>query len=207
MMPSRLRKSALLTRTNGIVAVALTMAMTSTSIGAGEASSGQGAGTSQETAVASPASTPGLDVCALLPEGRVKAVFGEEVTDTRKISEFENGLEISQCYFVLATPGNYINLRVVRKGEGDRARNPREVWQESFDATNLEKAAQSRRRPQPIKDLGDAAFWMGDAKTGALYILKGNSYVRIALGQSGGEAISSRIKKASELGREILKGL
>jgi len=45
-----------------------------------------------------------------------------------------------------------------------------------------------------VDGLGDEAFWMGDARAGILYVLKGRSYLRISLG--GADDQDTRLTKA-----------
>ncbi|MDQ2854882.1 MAG: hypothetical protein M3R68_01020, partial [Acidobacteriota bacterium] len=40
-------------------------------------------------------------------------------------------------------------------------------------------------RPQKIAGVGDEAFWTGNRVGGALYALKGNTYIRISVGGPG----------------------
>ncbi len=67
------------------------------------------------------------------------------------------------------------------------------------------EGARRKEPPEPIEGLGDEAFWAGNEKIGALYALKGNSYIRLSLG--GGDDKLTRIKKSKELAQIVLKRL
>ena len=48
-----------------------------------------------------------------------------------------------------------------------------------------------------MPNLGDAAFWRSDAKSGALYVLKGNIYLRVVTG--GNDDGETKIESAARL--------
>jgi hypothetical protein len=60
-------------------------------------------------------------------------------------------------------------------------------------------------RPQEIAGVGDEAFWTGNRVGGALYALKGNTYIRVSVGGPGDQA--TKIKKSKALAQIILKRL
>jgi len=53
--------------------------------------------------------------------------------------------------------------------------------------------------------LGDDAYWTGNRVGGALYALKGNTYIRISVGGPGNQ--EAKIKKTRTLAQIILKRL
>jgi len=61
------------------------------------------------------------------------------------------------------------------------------------------------RKPRPIDGLGEEAYWVGNPISGALYVLKGNSFLRISVG--GVREESARIEKSKALARAALKRL
>jgi hypothetical protein len=129
--------------------------------------------------------------------------MGEPVKDTKTERREEEGFVISQCLFLLPTLTNAVTLRLVQRGSGEDARDPRTTWQETFER-DLAKAEKRKKAPaQRVNDLGDEAFWLGGRATGGLYVLKGNRYFRLGL---GGEPNQERkIAKATKLARGILK--
>ena len=61
------------------------------------------------------------------------------------------------------------------------------------------------RPPKKIDGIGDASFWMTDFNGGALYVLKGNLFLRIRV--NGPESEESRIDKSRQLAAKALIGL
>jgi hypothetical protein len=160
-------------------------------------------------ATSSPANQPPgmpIDACSLLTSAEIQAVQGEAVKETKTDRKSEEGFTISQCYFMLPTFSNSINLRLVQRGSEPDGRNPRDVWKETF-ARDLENAVQKRKKgpPERVSNLGDEAFWMGGPTAGALYVLKDNHYIRIAVGGEANQPI--KIEKATRLAQLILPRL
>ena len=56
-----------------------------------------------------------------------------------------------------------------------------------------------------IDGLGEEAYWTGSPITGALYVLKGDAFLRISVGGEKDESV--RIKKAKTLAEKVLKRL
>lgn len=151
---------------------------------------------------AQPADQPIVDACALLTSEEIAAIQGEGVKETKQLRETAGGLAISQCHFALPTLVNSVNLRVVQRAAGPEARDPSEVWRETFAPDKLKTA---KHTPETVPGVGDAAFWMGQPKAPALYVLKGNAYVRIHIG--GTDDKDSKINKCSEMARKALSRL
>ena len=60
-------------------------------------------------------------------------------------------------------------------------------------------------RPRAITGIGEQAYWVGSPMVGALYVLKGNTFLRISVG--GVREESARIEKSVALARLALKRL
>jgi hypothetical protein len=59
--------------------------------------------------------------------------------------------------------------------------------------------------PLKIPHLGDEAFWCGNVVGGALYVLKGDAFIRIAIGGAGRQ--QTQINKTRALALRMLKHL
>jgi hypothetical protein len=59
--------------------------------------------------------------------------------------------------------------------------------------------------PQKISGVGDEAYWTASRVGGALYVLKGNTYLRISIGGSSDQA--SQTKKSKTLAQKALARL
>ncbi|MEP6742064.1 MAG: hypothetical protein ABJB61_06150 [bacterium] len=173
---------------------------------------------------------PKVDACAMLNGKEIEAVQGEAVKETKLSGQAGGGLQISQCFFTLPTFSNSISLLVAQKGDGADAKDPKEFWRETFQKgeardedrdrdrdrdkkdSNKEKKGERRGEeeeestpPLAVSGVGDDAFWVGSRVGGALYVLKGNAYVRISIGGSGDQ--SSKINKSKRLAKKAIARL
>jgi hypothetical protein len=151
-----------------------------------------------------------LDPCALLTTKDIESVQGEALKETKGSSQAAGGLLGEQCYFALPTLSNSISLSVTQIAEGPDARSPKQFWDETFHRG--EKAEKERgekeeeaRPPKKIDGVGDEAFWSGNRVGGALYVLKGDKFIRISVGGAGDEA--TKIAKSKKLAEMALKRL
>jgi hypothetical protein len=170
------------------------------------------------------------DACALLTSQEIRSVQGEPLKETKASGSAEKGFSISQCFFTLPTFNNSISLVVTQKGDGADGRDPKEFWEATFDKESEgqrererdKKSAKEREQenardksreeeeeeaapPQKIAGVGDEAFWTGSRVGGALYVLKGSTYLRVSVGGAGDQ--QSKINKSKALARLALKRL
>ncbi len=140
----------------------------------------------------------------MLTSEEVQAVLGESIKDVRRNEKIEGILTVTQCLFELPTMANTIVLTVTQKVGDPEARDPRDIWRETF-LTGQPNGPKGRRKvtpPTPIQGLGDGAFWTGRRAGGGLYVLKGNSYFRISVG--GREEPDAKIDKCKALAEKVL---
>jgi len=172
---------------------------------------------------------PKVDACALLNSKEIETVQSEAVKETKLSGQVGGGLQISQCFFTLPTFSNSISLLVAQKGDGADARDPKDFWRETFQKDSAEEKERERERdkknrdkdkkagarggeeeeestpPQKVAGVGDDAFWIGSRVGGALYVLKGNAYLRISIGGSGDQ--TNKIKKSKTLAQKAIARL
>lgn len=144
--------------------------------------------------------------CTLLTKEETQAVQGEPFKDTKASEHSAAGLVVSQCYFELPTPVNSIVLTVTSKAEGGR--DPIDSWREIFyrqESARKKEEGEEEKKPLKIEGLGDEAFWTGTRVGGALYVLKGNAYLRISVGGAGDQ--EQKIEKSKTLAADALKRL
>jgi hypothetical protein len=96
----------------------------------------------------------------------------------------------------------------MQKGDGSDARDPKEWWKQTFDrAHDKEKGREEEEgkaaAPQKIDAVGDEAFWIGNRVGGELYVLKGNSFIRISVGGAGDQ--TAKIDKSKKLAQAVLE--
>jgi hypothetical protein len=148
----------------------------------------------------------GAFVCALLTKEETEAVQGEPFKATKPSQRSTMGLTFAQCYFELPTTVNSIVVTVTQKAAGADGRDPKLSWQEIFHKErSSEKKEEEGAKPEKIEGVGDEAFWTGTRVGGALYVLIGNSYLRISIG--GGADRTEKIEKSKALAQSVLKRL
>ena len=160
-----------------------------------------------------------IDPCSLLTSADVAAVQGEPVEQTKPSNQPGTGLLMLQCLFRTTTPTKSVSLAVAAPS----AMSPRAFWRKQFhpgkdtaiekDSAGAEKKSVAERkeqeeestRPRAIAGLGEEAYWVGGPIAGALYVLKGNTFLRISVGGIREEPV--RIEKSKALARAALKRL
>ena len=168
------------------------------------------AATTVATSTSSPAAAPDSFACSLLTKEDIQAVQGEAFEGTKPLPGVAAGFAVSQCYFQLPTPVNSVVLTVTRKGQGANAKDPRESWREIFYRENAREKKEKEeegegKEPERVEGVGDEAFWTGNRVGGALYVLKGDCYIRISVGGAGDQA--AKMEKSKTLALAALKRL
>jgi hypothetical protein len=175
------------------------------------------------TAASAESSKGKLNPCSLLTSDEIKAVQGEALKETKPSSRSDGGFIISQCFYTLPTFTNSISLLVAQRGDSAGARDPKDFWRETFSHAqefekdrerdkDKDKTAKGREEegdkaspPEKVQAVGDDAYWTGNRVGGALYALKGNTYIRVSVGGAGDQA--TKIKKSKALAQSIVKRL
>lgn len=165
---------------------------------------------STSTPSASQGSANAIDACSLLTSKEIESIQGAPLKETRPSANSQGGLTVSQCYFLLPIAAESIALTVTQRANGSDARDPKQLWEETFhhDDEKAEAGRDEKRKsppPEKIADLGDEAFWTPTAFGGALYALKGNIYIRISVGGTGDQA--AKMQKSKALAEIMLKRL
>jgi len=150
------------------------------------------------------------DVCSVITSAEIEAVQGERVSHTKSSGQ--------QCFYTVVPFARSVSLELARsEPRGPAAEGPRDRWNDMFHPETRAKDGEGPEgragketeaesgRPIPVKDLGDEAFWNGNAITGGLYVLKGDAWIRISLG--GPEDSSVKIERASRLARKAMPRL
>lgn len=150
-----------------------------------------------------------VDACALLTSKEIESAQGEAVKETKLSGQAANGFSISQCFFTLPTFTNSVSLFVAQKGEGAGARHPKDFWRQTFHEPKRGKEEEEKEEesapPKKVKGIGDEAFWTGSRIGGALYVLKGDAYVRVSVGGPSDQA--TKMKRSKALAHKALARL
>ena len=97
-----------------------------------------------------------------------------------------------------------------REREREREKKDRDKDKKDFDKDKKargrgEEEEEEGTPPQKVSGVGDDAYWTGSRVGGALYVLKGNAYLRISIGGSGDQ--TSRINKSKTLAQKAIARL
>ena len=127
------------------------------------------------------ASSTAADACALLTSAEVEAVLGGSVKERKPGgTQAAGALLTSQCVFGTSSARS-VSLMVARaNAAGGSTLTPREYWRQQFHPTGPEKERDTRARP--IAGVGEEAYWTGNGFAGALYVLCGDTFLRISVG-------------------------
>lgn len=157
------------------------------------------------------------DPCKLLSNADIQGVQGEPAQEAKPSTQPAGGLMMAQCLFRTSNPSKSISVAIASAG----SISPRAFWQKQFGSSqaaseeNAEKKAAVSRgekkgeedeestRPRSIAGVGEQAYWVGSPLVGALYVLKGDTFLRISVG--GIREESARIEKSKALARVALK--
>jgi hypothetical protein len=129
-------------------------------------------------------------------------------------TDHERGLLLSQCYLNTGTSRS-VSIAVAGNAQsGGETITPRAFWRDQFHARDehaskrtgeqREAARKGEKREQegetearPIAGVGDEAFWSGTRVAGALYVLRGNTFIRVSVGGVSDE--KERVEKSRQL--------
>jgi hypothetical protein len=167
-----------------------------------------------------------IEACSLLTKEEVGAVQATTISDT-KSSEGSDGVYlIAQCYYAATGPNLSVSLAVTQPDpKNPAALSPREHWKQTFGRFDNEKEAEIKEEeqrnekkergheeeeekatpPKKIEGIGEEAFWAGNRVGGALYVLKGDVFIRISVGGPGDE--QSKLEKSKQLAQKALSRL
>jgi hypothetical protein len=162
------------------------------------------------------------DMCALITSTEIEAIQGERVKDARPNIQSSDGILFSQCLFQTETAAKSVSVALAMPNPaGPPALTPRRFWQRHFHPHGVEEeespagghAAKEAspdgemqgRQPRLIGGLGEEAYWVGNPILGTLYVLQGDSFLRISVGGVRDESV--RIERSKALARAVVKRL
>jgi hypothetical protein len=155
------------------------------------------------------------DACALVADADVRAVLGVTVKERRPGTQEARGLLLTQCYLGTGTSQSVSIAVAGQTKSGNKLVTPRAFWRDQFHARvedagdrrsdhhdaaengGADRAQDVETAARPIAGVGDEAFWSGSRVAGALYALRGNTFIRVSVGGIGDEA--DRIEKSRRL--------
>ena len=163
---------------------------------------------------------PKIAACTLITTDEVGAIQGATITDAKTSEGPSGGLIMSQCYYSSKEPNMAVSLAVLqpnlRSSTGTEAR---EYWENTLRRRAEESAGEAQREdgdqksergeeeekknpPKKVDGVGEKAFWSGNRFGGALYVLKGDVFIRISVGGPDNE--ETKIEKSKRLAEKAL---
>ena len=165
-------------------------------------------------------SNPNADACKLLTSEEIQAVQGEGLKSAKGSDTSTDSFSVSQCFYETTSFTNSVSLTLTRKSGDAKGESPREFWKKNFggekergrEKEEREKKAGGRVEeeeeglpPTRVKGVGDEAYWVGNDKVGALYVLRGDKFIRVSVG--GPDKQEKKIEKTRALAQSALKRL
>jgi hypothetical protein len=150
------------------------------------------------------------DVCELLAAEDITAVQQSPLTQKKGSEDRQNARTFAQCVFATSDFVRSVSLSVISGGGASGARS---YWEETFRPrrppapVSARRAAAPKKKdpPRAIPGTGDEAFWTGDSRSGALYVLDNDVVLRISVGGVTDE--EERIRRSRMLVQAALRRL
>jgi hypothetical protein len=157
------------------------------------------------------AGTGFLDACAMINKSEIAATQGAPVQSMVPSTQTNAGLAISQCYYTVSSADGSKNLSVHLEVIQPNLKIPNAVkdyWERTFGEKHKGEGGEEEKEskpPQPVSGVGEEAFWIGNARVGALYALHKGKMVRVSVG--GADDAKTKIEKSKKLAADVLKRL
>jgi hypothetical protein len=185
--------------------------------------------TTQPTPRTSESSGAQFDACALLTNQEIQAVTGSPIKETKSSANSSQGYRLSQCFYSATEFSRSVSLAVTQSDASFAPkRSVKDYWKTTFgrfegeqkdeesDADKEKKESlreQARAKgeeeekvpPKKIDGIGEAAYWTANRVGGALYVLKGDAFIRISVG--GADTQEAKIDKSRALAQKALEHL
>jgi hypothetical protein len=147
------------------------------------------------------AATP--NACDVLSARDVARVQGAKFTKTRLTEANDGGVTVSQCFYTLPRFTDSVTVDLIRG-------NARAFWQTHFAEVNeagmlsvTREPEDAENRPRSVTGVGEKAMWSGNRLAGALYVLKGDTVIRVSVGGGGTE--EQKIDRARKLAQRVVR--
>jgi hypothetical protein len=163
---------------------------------------------------------PAIAACSLITSEEVAAIQKATITEFKGGAGPSGSLVMSQCYYSAKEPNMSVSLAVIQPSPGSRTGSEaRDYWEETMRGSSEKSAGKTQRedkdqksergeeeeKKNPLKKVegvGEKAFWSGNRFGGALYVLKGDVFIRISVGGPDNE--ETKIEKSKRLAEKAL---
>lgn len=142
-----------------------------------------------------------LTACQVLTPRDVRRVQGARYTDTRLTESKSGDVTVSQCFYRLEHFTDSITVDLIR---GDA----REFWDKHFGEVKPVRNGEEEEHESEataVSGIGEKAVWSGNRMSGALYVLSGDTIVRVSVGGAGSQQL--KIEKAKKLAARVVQKL
>ncbi|HVH85648.1 MAG TPA: hypothetical protein VM912_02930 [Terriglobales bacterium] len=148
-----------------------------------------------------------VNACALLTGNDIQTVQGERLVETKPTSQPSAGAVFYECVYRTKTASKSVSLAVAVPAAHSPSNSAQNLWRQQFHPAESSREAGEHEgeKARLISGLGDEAFWINTPVTGALYVLRGNTFFRISVGGIRKEA--ERLSKSRALAEEIVSRL
>jgi hypothetical protein len=161
-----------------------------------------------------------VEACKLLTADEIQTVQRDTVKDIKPTARTGGNFIISQCFYATSQFVNSVSLTVTQQNSDTGAESIRELWKQRFRTTSGENRDRERERdnkanpseeeeggapPERVTGVGEEAYSVGNAKFGALYVLKGNKILRLSVGGSNSQP--EKIQKMKSLAQYAVSRL
>ena len=163
-----------------------------------------------------------IDACSLITSDEVQKIEQSPVKDVKPSENSDDSFRFSQCFYTAETFSQSVSLAVTqRNSDSSKARDPKAFWKDTFGRyaghanengddkekkKSLGDADEERGAPpKKIDGVGDDAWWTANRMGGAIYVLKGNVFIRISVGGSDKE--EAKIERSKALAAKALSRL
>jgi hypothetical protein len=162
------------------------------------------------------ATSPRLpNACQLLTARDIARVQGQEFKSVKLTETEANGLTVSQCFYALPSFSSSVSVDLMRgkttafwRGHFSNAREAADDDEDrgrSAKGASREAEEEHQSAALKVKGVGDAAVWSGNRAAGALYVLKGDTIVRVSVGGAGSQ--EQKIERSKKLAARALRKL
>jgi hypothetical protein len=150
------------------------------------------------------------DPCRLLTDAEVRAVQGHAPTQKIPSEQPAGSFRFTQCFYRTQELSSSVSVALGVPLTDSKRSGPRDYWRARFkrgerDEREDSEEEEKKKEPRRLAGLGDEAFWVGDPVTGALYVLRGEVFLRVSVGGAPNQA--QNIKRARTLAIYALKRL
>lgn len=141
------------------------------------------------------------NACQVLSARDVAAVQGARFKSAKLKESGTRDIQMSQCIYALPRNADSVTVDLIRG-------KTRAFWKRHFPDEQLASSkARAEREAHAVRvsGVGDEAVWSGNRLAGALYVMKGETIVRVSVG--GDASQEQKIEKAKKLAARALRRL